>query len=175
MLAIEALVYLSQGGRNCAEGCMALGQWQQCRARKQPIVCRPSLCLWLRGRWLDFSPFSCEGSFLGTLTFKIEWINNWLWRRGISVYSYTFGGIKRGSLRCTLMERWIIRGWVEEGSGHGCLSPKGPRWWTFGVGWRFSNYWEHWEIVEGVFRKWNKSRYGSSIREKWMGLLYWAP
>jgi len=33
-----------------------------------------------------------------------------------------------------LRERWIIRGWVEEGSVHGCLSPKGPRWWRFGVG-----------------------------------------
>jgi len=74
MLAIDALVYLSQGGRNCAESCMAMGQWQQCRARMHPIVCRPSVCLGLRGRWLDFFLIFVWGLLSGNSDIQNEWI-----------------------------------------------------------------------------------------------------
>ena len=64
-LANSALVYPSQGGRYRAKGCMALGYRLQCLKRSplgtrpHPIVCRPSVHVGLRGRWLNIFPIFC--------------------------------------------------------------------------------------------------------------------
>jgi len=58
MLDNGAMVYPSQGGRYCAESCMALGKWKQCRIRSpwgtrlHPIVRRPSVRMGLHRQWL---------------------------------------------------------------------------------------------------------------------------
>jgi len=71
MLANRALVYPIQGGRYCPEGCMALGQWQQCcersswGTRPHPIVCRTYVHVGLPGWGPYVPPILWEGSLTG--------------------------------------------------------------------------------------------------------------
>ena len=139
---------------------------------------------WARWTMAMSSAVSWRSSLLGTLRNTNEWINHWLWKRGISVHKDPVGGQWSGGSFTVVFwgdgevwffrERfyWNLQRYVKESSGNGHLSPQGS---VGKPGWGGGGH------LPGTFRdskrglcKRSVYLFGSPMRGTWKRtFLYW--
>ena len=143
--------------------------------RPHPIVCRPSVCMGLRGRWPCFSPFCRMAPLWGNSADIHEYISQWLWWRSISLHGDPVEGHGGGSLTGNSEGKMNFQGMGCKRLCRQMFIFVGAPLGNLGKG---SIYRELWGIVEGGLQKWSISLYGSSVRGTWRctrRLWRWAP